>query len=77
MTGSTQAEHTGTQTQQTSKTERERQDLNTQRGKREAGANNQGREAETDENKTDLHNKTGNRMTPDKGDKTRKLRKTQ
>ena len=48
-------------------TYRERQDLNTQKNKLEADANNQGnepggREAGTDEDKTDLQNKTGNKL---------------
>ena len=48
-------------------TERERQDFNTQRSKREAGAGNQGDEQEgsefnSDEDKMNLQNKTGKKV---------------
>ena len=57
--------------------ESERQDLNTQRGKRESGPNNQGdeqkgSEVNTDEDKTDLQSKTGNKLDNRRGDKTTK-----
>ena len=53
-------------------TEMERQDFNTQRSKREAGPGNQGEEQEggeagPDEDKTDLQNKTGNKLESSQG----------
>ena len=56
-------------------TERKRQDLNTQRDKRKAGAGNQGDEQEgsevnSDENNTNLPNKTGNNRQQTEGTRT-------